>query len=266
MDKPKRVCVFCGSTPLTIEHHPPKWIAECFPNNPNVVGERFFRRIGQDLESRGEGRGYALLEYKMACKSCNNGWMSELENLAKPVLAPMIRGDAVRLSPLGQRHVASWVAKSALTAGVMHGWDNAAHFREVYADFFHARRPDDDYEINIAACETNNMVSCVYDTSQPYLLHDSKGTTAFDGFYYVGLFGHFVATVRHRPAGARGRVAQWPKAPFLEIWPRDGTGPIRKAWPPDPRLTVDEVNALIKGPNPKPHYLQPSSPIPPKKI
>ena len=52
----------------------------------------------------------ASFKAKFVCRECNNGWMSELEGEAKPLLLPLMFGDYPRmeLSPDEQETVAMW--------------------------------------------------------------------------------------------------------------------------------------------------------------
>ena len=51
-----------------------------------------------------------------AMSSCNNGWLSALEGAAKPVLAPLIRGESRRLPYDDQAVIAAWTCKTALVS------------------------------------------------------------------------------------------------------------------------------------------------------
>ncbi|ATY17186.1 hypothetical protein CU254_42195 (plasmid) [Amycolatopsis sp. AA4] len=53
---------------------------------------------------------------RMVCATCNNGWLSELERKAKPVLTPLIRGEPRRLSVDDQALIAAWTCKTALVS------------------------------------------------------------------------------------------------------------------------------------------------------
>ena len=54
------------------------------------------------------------LVLRRVCESCNNDWMSRLENAAKRLLSPMIRGEAVSLDRNAQAIVARWSVKTAM--------------------------------------------------------------------------------------------------------------------------------------------------------
>ncbi|MGH2922380.1 MAG: hypothetical protein ACRDKU_09965, partial [Gaiellaceae bacterium] len=54
------------------------------------------------------------MKVRRVCESCNNGWMSELEKAAQPVLLPLIEGKSKKLVPVEQEVVAVWAIKTAL--------------------------------------------------------------------------------------------------------------------------------------------------------
>jgi hypothetical protein len=55
------------------------------------------------------------LQVRMACRFCNNGWMSDLETKVRPVVKSMIRGDArVPILFRDQVAVTRWAVKTAM--------------------------------------------------------------------------------------------------------------------------------------------------------
>jgi hypothetical protein len=48
------------------------------------------------------------------CKSCNTGWMSDLETAMEPVLSPWLKGVTSALGLDEQRRVATWTVKTAM--------------------------------------------------------------------------------------------------------------------------------------------------------
>ena len=52
----------------------------------------------------------------MVCSTCNNGWLSQLEGTAKPVITPLIRGEPRRLPYDDQALIAAWTSKTALVS------------------------------------------------------------------------------------------------------------------------------------------------------
>jgi hypothetical protein len=114
--RPRRDCAFCGSSgPLTKEDAWPRWLNKAFPKPPPGValdisldGEAITRA------SRRTVTGYNTARVPGFCRNCNNGWMSQLEHSAAPLLLPMIRGEHVTLDASEQALIAAWVTKTAL--------------------------------------------------------------------------------------------------------------------------------------------------------
>lgn len=71
-------------------------------------------RDGQSWEEpRGYGEGPHTVRVKVVCKPCNNNWMSQLEDAAKPYIVELLTGhgtlDAEELEVLGR-----WAIKTAM--------------------------------------------------------------------------------------------------------------------------------------------------------
>ena len=54
------------------------------------------------------------LKANVVCAVCNNGWMSSLESLTKPLLVPMINGTETVLDLEAQRTVSAWATKTTM--------------------------------------------------------------------------------------------------------------------------------------------------------
>ena len=130
-DTPVAECVFCGGTSKpTKEHVWAQWLRK-YPAFSDLVetegslGERF-RLDEPKLQLDDEGDRFQevvvnthhvakLLPHVTVpvCGPCNKGWMSNLEDVAKSVLHPMILGDQVIVSRHQQAQLAAWVTKMA---------------------------------------------------------------------------------------------------------------------------------------------------------
>lgn len=119
-------CPFCGRTDRhTDEHVWADWLRQ-YPMfevmNEGYTGQRF-QRSEWGVERDAEGRYQeversrrhvqSFLPYFTVtiCDPCNTGWMSQMENRAKAILDPMIRGQSVVLGRDEQTLLAGWVAK-----------------------------------------------------------------------------------------------------------------------------------------------------------
>jgi hypothetical protein len=107
-----RRCVFCGSRDLTREHVLPDWLTEIgLDREPAMHHAGPLNRLPRQWSAK----PFATT-VKMVCAACNNGWLSQLEGEAKPVIAPLIRGEARRLPYDDQALIAAWTCKTALVS------------------------------------------------------------------------------------------------------------------------------------------------------
>lgn len=113
-------CIFCGSHGLTHEHMYPDWMKNYIPRtaeyhttgvalvHPHCPEEQttIRKRMG-DFHAR---RIYCV------CGECNSGWMSRLQQEAKPFLVPMLEGREIVLHKRAQRLLAAWTAMMVMAA------------------------------------------------------------------------------------------------------------------------------------------------------
>ena len=113
---PQANCIFCGGKPVTGEHLISDWIKRVLPR----IHERHTRakRVRSteasdalqtvlDKAKRQEGN-VASSRIRSVCGPCNYGWMKLIEDAAIPVLAPMIQGAPVAITPDAQARIAVW--------------------------------------------------------------------------------------------------------------------------------------------------------------
>jgi hypothetical protein len=53
---------------------------------------------------------------QIVCAKCNNEWLSQIQERAKPILIPLIQGASIELSEADQATIASWCAMATMTA------------------------------------------------------------------------------------------------------------------------------------------------------
>ena len=138
-----RDCVFCGyQGKLHNEHAWPEWIREVLPDghvkgyasqHEILVGTGYVKESTPMLRAEAADR-----KVKVVCQSeCNGGWMSDLENAAKPALEPLILGEPRNLSEEDQTLIALWAAKTEMMLQFIHRRDlrgvPPAHYEHVYA-------------------------------------------------------------------------------------------------------------------------------------
>jgi hypothetical protein len=110
------VCIFCGQDrKRSREDVFPKWLHPLFP----LLGEAEYLRRLVSPSSRDEHRRPASSVFDVIvrdiCTTCNNGWMSQLEQQVKPILMPMLLDQSRTLTAPEQHTLAMWATKTALT-------------------------------------------------------------------------------------------------------------------------------------------------------
>lgn len=115
-------CTFCGESDSkpSKEHVLPKWIAREFPD----VGTTW-KIINRKTEYPLKQGKYINITTRHPCQRCNNGWMSELENEAKPILTPLLHGKPSTLTFREQQVIGIWYVKTAMMYDLHSGEDGS---------------------------------------------------------------------------------------------------------------------------------------------
>ncbi len=124
--KQTATCIFCNidaaRTPegaLTKEQVYSNWTRRFAPRTTKMF--RSLRATAHPdrtdfvfVKRPGDVRDWQVL---CVCASCNNGWMRrEIDDRARPIMIPLIKGQRIRLSSSEQRIVATWAAMKAMVA------------------------------------------------------------------------------------------------------------------------------------------------------
>lgn len=121
-----RLCMFCGEASTTKHHKEdvlPKWIAREFPDDVWNISNHDASRTYQT-------RGELGLTTRGPCTKCNNGWMSKLESMARPVLAPLMHGTPSELTKREQYIITLWFLKTCMVHEFLQP-EKAPYFRDV---------------------------------------------------------------------------------------------------------------------------------------
>lgn len=134
----RKTCIFCGRKPVTREHILPDWLNGTRNEVLRVRGEYSGGRAGSAPLSRTwETDKLFDLKARIVCGPCNSGWMSDIENKAKPFIEPMVLGKGVELTPDAQSLVALWTSLRVVT-----GYYAFKHFRPLPDDWLASVRDD----------------------------------------------------------------------------------------------------------------------------
>jgi hypothetical protein len=122
-----RTCVFCGATPLSREHVFPRWLRDVLPEQEPRRGQDFAIVTGDSVnamdlpvETREVREVFTETKVARVCRSCNHGWMNELEGAARDALTMLIQGRRGRIGQEKVKTLATWVAKTSMMAEFTH--------------------------------------------------------------------------------------------------------------------------------------------------
>jgi len=131
MTDPVDKCIFCGNpdaSKLTWEHLWPRWSHRQIARSMrkwNAV--RGIERIEVDsvavsgVKTLKKGGDIHDMQIRCVCggdakTTCNNGWMRNLEEQARPFLKPLMEGEECRISTEEQRVIAAWISLKSMVA------------------------------------------------------------------------------------------------------------------------------------------------------
>src|SRR5271154_408950 len=111
MAKPPGKCFFCGGYGLTKEHVWAEWLNPHLPKNVvnhNRFSETIFptRSVRKEKLHSGSVQSGRL---RRVCLTCNTGWMSRLQETAKPLLLRLISGMECILTRKDKYVVSNWI-------------------------------------------------------------------------------------------------------------------------------------------------------------
>jgi len=126
MSAPLKSCVFCGlPKKMTSEHVWGEWTKGYVERTANKLNHAnvFVPRPGlPDPPSvRIRAGDHLDAQVRIVCADCNSGWLSRIQNDAKPILIPLFDGAAVTLDRAAQQHVAAWVTMATMTGEHLSG-------------------------------------------------------------------------------------------------------------------------------------------------
>ena len=109
---------------MSSEHVLPDWLRQIFPRSPADLHTQGATKwvptnLGwlRPVTLRQKKHGHASTRrVRVVCAKCNSGWLSILEQRTKPLLERLIRGDLVILGSRQKSLIATWTAKTAMTA------------------------------------------------------------------------------------------------------------------------------------------------------
>src|SRR6516164_4518348 len=118
LPRPQRTCIFCGGKGLTYEHAFAEWLQACLKSDQS---EHYFgdhdlwpNHVTHTIKKWGGDPYHRRL--RIVCKSCNGGWMSDLQQAVKSYLVPLLEGRNYILSLTAQEIMAAWATMSVMVS------------------------------------------------------------------------------------------------------------------------------------------------------
>jgi hypothetical protein len=115
-----RVCIFCGAAADSHEDVWPCWLTSRFVAPGTMETER-----GPDLQMKTWRVNRPEIAIRCVCARCNNGWMSQLQGSAKPLIEGLWDGAACTLDVDACRSLSSWAIMTSMvlqTLGEQENW------------------------------------------------------------------------------------------------------------------------------------------------
>ena len=173
------LCVFCGQhAPRAKEHVWPDWLLRHLGLEQSTMANTHLAIDGGSVSKRVQSA--SSMVYGGVCVGCNNGWMSQLESSAKPIIAELISSYSSKGALLDDeaKVIALWAFKTAIVrnAGTIYrSTVPEEHYRHLYEQ---KEIPSGVY-VDLALCPSHSGLSALQSqTLIGFLLPEDLGLAA----------------------------------------------------------------------------------------
>ena len=220
----QRRCIFCGSPKVSGEHLWPEWMHPYLPKQPNAMKREIYNHIklGKvlSLAQKKPQQGHTYTKkVRAVCKPCNEIWMSRIEEEAKPILIPLLRGLPLLLDREKRSKLAVWLALKVMV-GESHDPRDAVTMQEDRTAFMLSRTIPPYMKIWIGSHDSEDWyMSYWHQTARINLTPDPPAGGNFKNIQSTALgIGHILsltiaATVPHC------EIDLTTDQPILPLWP-----------------------------------------------
>lgn len=236
-------CIFCdASGPMSHEHVFPAWMRELFPEMDQVDYQRRLENLmeGGPAEEDRWTAGVFTQTVRDVCEGCNNGWMSDLEAAAKPLLSGPMTDQPRSYSIIEQHEVATWAVKTVLVAVRAAPGSQEIAPPEMHREFARRRSPLPNSIVWIGRYDGEGEWPTTFKLhGAGYEPRDHpEGEHPIKGFHAVFAVGHLALCVFGIPDGPR--VDGYSNRKRRLIWPNvDGD----VVWPPPDSMSETDLKA-----------------------
>jgi hypothetical protein len=127
---PDKVCIFCQTSLSQVERAKedviPKWLLEHLglDKRRDLIASSHLSDMGIPLQDPRIQGSHTILQGAI-CRPCNNGWMSDLETQAKPLITKMSMGEPFLLTADDCRVLGTWIFKTLAL------WNITSNYRHL---------------------------------------------------------------------------------------------------------------------------------------
>lgn len=235
-------CIFCGEPNLTREHIFSGWMRDYFKHIPRRRAFASFGRVYPDRTNSVEWTLPGPLrdwEVKNVCGGlrdrCNTGWMKDIDDTVRPILLPLIKGEAgtPRLVPHQLEAIATWAVLKAMVVDRAPGSSWAVHHMHRRYMFKHRRAPLRSWAVWIGRYQRNiwggEWVSRPFHLLPRSTRHSRRlgqPVSTYNSNSITQVIGEVLIHVVHAPD--QHLIKTWRyttpegdplSAPFFKIWP-----------------------------------------------
>ncbi len=178
-------CIFCGNKPLTKEHIWGQWITEYVSRTTNkyAFGHVVAHKKPEDNIERSSLRAGDPIgaNVRVVCGPCNNEWMSQLQEKAKPHLIPLFKGETVWLKKSDQAAIADWIIMATMTAEYIQRDPSMIAISQTDRNKFFERKPLANWKVWIAPFQRKHWIGQWVHTSVPIYPSEDVPPLTSDG-------------------------------------------------------------------------------------
>lgn len=114
-------CIFCKGRGMSKEHFWPAWLSSHFNKTSSCKHTSEFHlsegKAPFVLRTKNERSGKLITKkFRVVCRSCNNGWMSLLDEKVKPMLISMLENKDITFSEEDLLILSRWVVMKVIVA------------------------------------------------------------------------------------------------------------------------------------------------------
>lgn len=245
-------CIFCGANgKMTREHFWGDWTKAYVarPSNKHMAAEVFVPRPGERHAAHVRTRAGHPLDANapVVCAKCNSGWLSGIQERAKPFLIPLFEGRECVLEADAQFAIATWITMACMNAEHSNELKNIGVHQSEREWFMNHLTPPKGWRIWVGRCNPPSQMQWIHaafrildvDILPPFISKEDRIPNAQTTAFCIGQF-YFFAMSAASPEIVRGwdwRTATRARGCLAQISPQKS---VSISWPL-PLIREDDI-------------------------